>query len=518
MALRTTGEDRRLPSRMGSRHRSAAAGGESTGPPLPGAPRPTALRSPHGHPRLPLKDGGFPGRRSQVAAYQPQALDGSDDDTSNWFTEVLRYLVTVHQPMYLYLSSSRRMVRAFRFMGQVQQTLADHVHRVIDSTGRETDPRSAGGQLDFYFQGMFSALDRDSLVRIFDLYLGGTGLRGIAGRLNEEGVPCPSAHDPKRNPHRLGDGWQASTVRAVLTNPRYTGTQVWGRWHRVERLLDLTDVAAGTVTRFQRSAPERVVASMRPAHLGLASQETFDRVQSLLTSSAAAGGSKPRSARAATSPYQLRGLLNCRLCGRRMAGHRRGPTLYYRCRAADLIPAQRKGHPSTVNVREDTLVPLLQEWLLGFFAPDRLDQTMEALAGANGPSLAESTQRAVVTGRLKDAEKGLAQYKAALGQGADVTLVSAWINEATADLAQARLDLSTVNSAVPQHMSRDDLERVVDDMSLVVSRIAAADPATKAALYRALGLRLTYGHDEQEVEAEISTAEACVRRGVRGGT
>lgn len=135
-------------------------------------------------------------------------------------------------------------------------------------------------------------------------------------------------------------------------------------------------------------------------------------------------------------------------------------------------------------------------------------QTMEALAGASGPSLAESTQRAVVTGRLKDAEKRLAQYKAALGQGADAALVSTCINDATADLSRARLDLATVDSEVPQHMSRDELERVVTEMSLVVSRIAAADPATKAALYRDLGLHLTYDCDGQEVEAEISTAEA----------
>jgi site-specific DNA recombinase len=112
----------------------------------------------------------------------------------------------------------------------------------------------------------------------------------------------------------------------------------------------------------------------------------------------------------------------------------------------------------------------------------------------------------------------LVQYKAALGQGADVALVSAWINEATADLSQARFDLATVDSDVPRHMSRDELERVVSDMSLVVSRIAAADPATKAALYRDLGLRLTYDCDDQEVEAEINTAEACAKRGVRGGT
>jgi site-specific DNA recombinase len=91
--------------------------------------------------------------------------------------------------------------------------------------------------------------------RIFDLYVGGTGLRAIAARLNTEGLPCPSAHDPNRNTHRLKDGWQASTARAVLTNPRYLGHQVWGRWHRVERLLDPKDVAAGTVTVFRKSAP-----------------------------------------------------------------------------------------------------------------------------------------------------------------------------------------------------------------------------------------------------------------------
>jgi site-specific DNA recombinase len=36
--------------------------------------------------------------------------------------------------------------------------------------------------------------------RIFDLYVGGTGLRPIAARLNTEGLPCPSAHGPSRNP------------------------------------------------------------------------------------------------------------------------------------------------------------------------------------------------------------------------------------------------------------------------------------------------------------------------------
>jgi Recombinase len=33
----------------------------------------------------------------------------------------------------------------------------------------------------------------------------------------------------ERNPHRRGQAWTASTVTAILGNPRYTGRQVWNR-------------------------------------------------------------------------------------------------------------------------------------------------------------------------------------------------------------------------------------------------------------------------------------------------
>jgi hypothetical protein len=124
-----------------------------------------------------------------------------------------------------------------------------------------------------------------------------------------------------------------------------------------------------------------------------------------------------------------------------------------------LIPARRDRHPSIICVREDTLVPLLQEWLLGFFALEWVDQTLEALVGANGPCLGGINAARSDHRPLRDAEKRLAQYIAALGQGAEVALVSAWINEAVADISRARLNVATADSAVPQDMSRDELER-----------------------------------------------------------
>jgi hypothetical protein len=62
---------------------------------------------------------------------------------------------------------------------------------------------------------------------IFAKRLDGHSIAGIARMLNEIGVPCPSAVDRERNPHRPGEAWRLRTVAAILANPRYTGRQVW---------------------------------------------------------------------------------------------------------------------------------------------------------------------------------------------------------------------------------------------------------------------------------------------------
>jgi hypothetical protein len=55
-------------------------------------------------------------------------------------------------------------------------------------------------------------------------------------------------------------------------------------------------------------------------------------------------------------------------------------------------------------------------------------------------------------------------------------------------------------------------------MSALVSGLSTATPAAKADLYCDLGQRLTYHHDSGEVDAEVSTAQPCAERGVRGAT
>ncbi len=81
---------------------------------------------------------------------------------------------------------------------------------------------------------------------IFDMFVSeGASLRLIAQRLAAAGIASPSAHDRARNQHRDPVGWAFGAVRAILSNPTYTGYRVWGKQQKVEALIDPDDVATG---------------------------------------------------------------------------------------------------------------------------------------------------------------------------------------------------------------------------------------------------------------------------------
>jgi site-specific DNA recombinase len=85
-----------------------------------------------------------------------------------------------------------------------------------------------------------------SVVRwMFAQRLAGHSAAPITRALNDAGVPCPSAADPGRNPHRTGAGWTLRTVAAILANPRYTGRQVWNRQRTDFDLADPADTTLG---------------------------------------------------------------------------------------------------------------------------------------------------------------------------------------------------------------------------------------------------------------------------------
>jgi site-specific DNA recombinase len=89
---------------------------------------------------------------------------------------------------------------------------------------------------------------------MFAQRLAGRSVARIARALNEAGIPCPSAGDPHRNPHRPGTAWTLAAVTAILANPRYAGRQVWNRQMTDTELVDPADVAPGHQPRSHRHA------------------------------------------------------------------------------------------------------------------------------------------------------------------------------------------------------------------------------------------------------------------------
>ena len=193
---------------------------------------------------------------------------------------------------------------------------------------------------------------------IFARRLAGHSVARIARALNEAVIPCPSAADPGRNPHRPGTGWTLGTVATILANPRYTGRQVWNRQRTDKDLADPADVSLGHKDVQRWNLPDGWVISNRPAHEALVSEEDFIAAQDVSASRGPAPEGDlagPRRRR-----YQLSGLLVCGTCGRRMESAWSNGKPAYRCRHGHTTAAPPDPErPKNVYVREDRILPHL---------------------------------------------------------------------------------------------------------------------------------------------------------------
>jgi len=178
------------------------------------------------------------------------------------------------------------------------------------------------------------------------------GAARITRALNDAGVPCPSAADPGRNPHRTGAAWTLRTVAAILANPRYAGRQVWNRQRTDFDLIDPADTALGH-RRVQRwNLPEGWVISKHPAYTALVSEADFIKAQDTAAPRGPAGQAARR--------YLLAGLLACGRCGRRLESTWSNGRPAYRCRHGYCSATRPdSGRPKNTYVREDQVLPHL---------------------------------------------------------------------------------------------------------------------------------------------------------------
>jgi hypothetical protein len=392
---------------------------------------------------------------------------------------------------------------------------------LVEDAGPHPNPRKAAEG----YRLRILAIDESSagvVRRIFAEYLDGSGDRAIANSLNRDGVLCPSARRPDQNSHRLADGWQGSTVRAILENPRYTGYAFFGRWAKHETLLDPDDVAAGHVIRFRRASSDRVVRSRHPAHPAIVSVETFTEVQ-LLRRGRAAGGlaarrKLERGPRSTKQVYALRHRIRCGYCSRRMEGTPRKARIYYRCATRSMVPgaATLEGHPKNVYLPEAAVLGPLNAWIGALFNRKNIDQTVAALVASQEGGHRQPTARQALKKRLSEAESRLQKLRAAIEAGVDPAALVESINQAHAQRAATRTELEA-DTPAPNALSDTEIYAMIDSLGDIGHALNQADPTRLQELYEALRLEMIYDAHTRTVDVTIQPTRRGSAR-VRGGT
>jgi site-specific DNA recombinase len=349
--------------------------------------------------------------------------------------------------------------------------------------------------------------------RIFREYESGMDIFAIAEGLTRDGILSPSAYDAKRNRHRTTVAWSKTAVRVILTNPRYTGHQVWNKQRKIEQLLDVDDVALGHQTKQTWNPADDWIYSATPAHEALVDKETFARVQTLLGGSGRRPDAKAKP-RASKRHYALSGLLFCGICDRRMIGSFNNGRNHYRCMyASEYADANKIAHPRSVYVREDRILERLDPWLARAFSPAQLTATIKAMADAqHDPSEAQAQAAARQT--IEACDIRLKRYRAALEAGTDPSLVQRWISEVQAERTVAETRLRQLTN--PRTLTSEQIAQLVAELGDMVNVLRNADPADKVDLYRSLGLTLTYHLSRQAVSAKIEQSGSCTRLCRRG--
>lgn len=389
-------------------------------------------------------------------------------------------------------------------------------YQLVDA-GPHPNPEKSGAGIRL--RQLATDLDSAEVVkRIFRLYVEeNLGFKAIASLLDAEGIPSPSARDSVRNPHRSGHAWASSAVRAILCNPRYLGRQVFGRQRRHELLIDPSQPALGHARRVKWQDDGQWVISEDETHSPLVDEHTWLRAQLLMAQRGRQkGGGGPRSD---PGRYALVGLIRCEHCGRRMQGsHTRGHPMY-RCRlTAGDYAHPPDGHPKTLAVRQDRILPVLDRWIAGLFAPEHMTSLAEEVVAADrtahrADTAVQAARQVIVQGQRK-----IERYMAGLEAGLDPSLVSERARKAQSEIAAAQAIVESAPDA-PAPLTVEEVRSTLERLRDVPKILDTADPTVRAELYQSLGVTLTYRRagDAEYVRVNARVEGVDLER-VGGGT
>ena len=188
---------------------------------------------------------------------------------------------------------------------------------------------------------------------IFNWFIGGTSVLGIAKKLNAMGIPNPSAYKRQQGMNychpasdKLDGLWPDSSVRRILRNPLYTGTMVQGKNRMKSYKLHISE-----------TVPEDEWITVEQTHEAIILGELFDKAQALFARDT-------RTAPTRKQVYLFSGFLRCADCGkamnRKQISQPYGSYHYYIC---STFKKQHSGACTKHTIRSDRLEQAVLETL-----------------------------------------------------------------------------------------------------------------------------------------------------------
>ena len=267
-----------------------------------------------------------------------------------------------------------------------------------------------------------STAEADVVRDIFEMYVSGRGMRGIAKSLNEQKAQCP-------RPRGQGPaGWAPSSVWAVLRRPLYRGEVVWGRTKKRDRW--------GQKNRSQRAEEDWVRVDV--PHLRIVSERLWQAAQarrrearsSYLTSTHGEQFGRPPDHR--ESKYLLTGFTRCGTCGGSLIvgsrSHRKHRAFFYECasfhRRGPQVCANSLNVP--LALADDTILDELETYVLH---PDVVTRALALALDELRPGGGGEDVRRRLQADVQGVEKELARLTEALAVGGQLMTVVAAIQD-----------------------------------------------------------------------------------------
>lgn len=160
---------------------------------------------------------------------------------------------------------------------------------------------------------------------------------------------------------------------------------------------------------------------------------------------------------------------------------------------------------------------MLDEWLLGLFAPERIRGVAAQIAAADAATQREDPAVQAARRTVAEARRKLDRYLAGLEAGVDPALIADRTRRAQTELAAAQAMIDRFPEP-PTPLTFEEVLETLEAVRELPELVDDADAVLRAQVYRSLGVTLTYRRDDAEYVKVHASIESMDLERVGGGT